>query len=321
MKILLSLLVVAFLGSISIYAQKPVQDLPELQEWYSWPGALGSNISYLPGFSAQGGMNAVTQLRSGDPTWFNQFAYDTVSRFQWKELGSHYVVSVDFNNDGIPDYMDTRGRIYTGLKKGEMPNPEPVQTLSRGSFLWASVGDFNGDGYQDIFAPNSGKDFEIIFGGKDITKIRRTILSMPPYSMSDQWQMISAYVNEEGNGRLISSRRSDFSEGFYLYGLTFETTPNDSVVVNLKVLSAIEVLKQTNDQQIFEKYVYSFYQSKVKKEYSLIIHTAQVGSNPGESRGYAVEQDKFRYVATMLQQQCPLAAFREVLTETVWKIL
>ena len=135
MKTLFCLFVVVLLVTVPLYAQRPVQELPELQEWYSWNGAKNDYISYLPNFSQNGGTNAITQYREGEPTWYNQFAYDTTNRFQWKELGSHHVVQVDFNNDGISDYIDTRGRIYTSLKKGEIPMSEPVLTLSRGSFF------------------------------------------------------------------------------------------------------------------------------------------------------------------------------------------
>ncbi|MBS1538591.1 MAG: VCBS repeat-containing protein, partial [Bacteroidetes bacterium] len=278
-------LLVIVLNSAMLSAQTPVVDLPELQEWYSWPGALSAHISYLPNFSAQG--DAITQYRKGEPTWFNRFPYDTTNQFSWKELGSVFVVSVDFNNDGIQDYMDTRGRIYTSSNKGEMPNPEPVKTLSRGSFIWASTGDFNGDGYEDIFAPNSGQDYEIIFGGKDITKIHRTI-SIVPNSTS----LISAYVNEVGKARLITYKSSDFSEGFYLYGLTFEGTPNDSVIVNLKELDKIIVNKQIkNDPSIFLPSYSVLYQSKQYKEYTLIARKSK-----GGTKTYKIENDNLIFV-------------------------
>ena len=306
MKTLLCISSLLLIIAAPLHAQKPVvQELPELQEWYSWSGAKAGHVSYLPNFSKNGGMNAITQLRSGDPTWFNRFAYDTVNQFSWKEGGSFFVVPVDFNKDSVTDYMDTYGHIYTGLKAGEMPNPEPVHTVSRGGFLWAKVGDFNGDGYDDIFTPNTSYDFEIIFGGSDLTKIHRTI-SKFPLSTSP----ICAYVNELGQGRFISYRKDDLAEGFYLYGLTFEGTPNDSIVINMKLLSSIREEKTNKNQQIFISSAYMLYNDVERKNHFFnIVEYPDGGVGKVRTRSYLIKSDSFnfiRYNAPGTNQDCAI---------------
>lgn len=73
---------VLLLIAAPLFAQKPVVELPELQEWYSVSGT-GSGVSYLPGFSSDGGMNAIAVAAPNSPTWYNRFAYDTVNQFSW----------------------------------------------------------------------------------------------------------------------------------------------------------------------------------------------------------------------------------------------
>ncbi|MBS1537047.1 MAG: VCBS repeat-containing protein, partial [Bacteroidetes bacterium] len=164
MKTLLLSLLVIVLNSAMLSAQTPVLDLPELQEWYSWPGAQGSYISYLPNFdSANGGMNAITQKRKGDPTWFNRFAYDTTNQFSWNG-GSWSVVQVDFNGDGISDYLDGEGRVYQGIEKGKPPGAGFGKYERGGDNPF--VGDFNKDGFEDVVTPSrESQTFRIIFGG------------------------------------------------------------------------------------------------------------------------------------------------------------
>ena len=103
MKTLLSLFSLILILAVPVFAQEPIQNLPILQEWYSWPGAYGKVISYLPNFKKNGGENAIVQGRKNNPTWFNRFAYDTVNQFSWKDDGANYIVRGDFNGDGFAD--------------------------------------------------------------------------------------------------------------------------------------------------------------------------------------------------------------------------
>ncbi len=100
--------------------------------------------------------------------------------------------------------------------------------------------------------------------------------------------LITAYKNENGKSRFIAYRTDDYSESFYLYGITIEGSPNDSVIVSLKLLSEIEEKKQSKTDQIFESNLICFYESKVLKKYALI--TTKIG---GVAQGYNIIADKF----------------------------
>ena len=281
-------LIIVLLMVVPCRAQQPPLNLPELEEWYSWPGGKSSHISYLPGFSANGGMNAITQWRDGDPTWFNQFAYDTVNRFSWKEGGSKVVVQIDFNNDGIFDYFDTGGRIYTSQIKGEQPNPEPVAVTSVGGSGLSVIGDINKDGYPDLLLARSPLEtsvgLDIVYGGLDLTHLRvvRAITSEPLGSL------IAMYFNENQGLRMITYYSNPSSEAFILYGLTFKASTGDSVIVGTTILDRIVESRLSKDQGIFSAYSTCFYESKALKKDILI--TTKSG---GSTQGYNISADKF----------------------------
>jgi len=178
MKTLIVSLISMLLACAPLSAQTPVvQDLPELEEWYSWPGAFGGHISYLPNFDvANGGINAITQRRSGNPTWYNRFAYDTTNQFTW--ISPWVVTRVDLNGDGLIDYVDAEGNVYQGVKENSPPIPVvgvKYSGLQGGGF----VGDFNNDGFEDIIVTTTqAQTFMIQFGGKDLLHLRRTTVSM-----------------------------------------------------------------------------------------------------------------------------------------------
>lgn len=274
-----------------LQAQKPVLNLPELQEWYSWDGAKTSHISYLPNFSAQG-TNAITQWRYSDPTWFNRFAYDTVNQFSWKQGGSAIVMQIDFNNDGIMDYFDTGGRIYTSSSKGSIPSQEPVAQVSVGGSRGALVGDINKDGYLDLILPRSPAELfiglDIVYGGADLTKLR---IAQPIQSSSLYGRFMRMYLDDNKNLRMITYRESDFGEGFELYGLTFEGSPSDSITVSMKLLSSIKEDNTNKNQHIFEPSTATLYTSKVDKRIAFIVSKSLAVEPSGRSFGYLISND------------------------------
>ncbi len=281
MKTLYCFIVATLLCVVPLSAQKPVQELPEMQEWYRWDGAQGGYISYLPGFSADGGMNAITQKRDGDPTWFNRFAYDTTNQFSWNG-GAWTVVQLDLNGDGIPDYIDGEGRVYQGLEKGKPPGAGFGRYERGGDKFF--VADFNKDGFDDMLTPtNEAKTFRIIFGGKDLTRLRSTQgYYLRPYSTG-----VSAYINEKGEPRLLTFYRTNVSEGFYLDALQFETK-GDSIVVSLKQLSSIQETKADKNQQIFYPTMSGLYINKAANERTFLVST-----KAGDIRMYSTVMDKF----------------------------
>jgi hypothetical protein len=131
------------------------------------------------------------------------------------------------------------------------------------------VGDFNHDGYEDIIVPtNAGRTFMILLGGKDLKQLRQMRVDYYGQSYSTG---ISAYKNEQGQPRLITYKSSDNSEGFYLYGLNFSASPNDSIIVSLQELDKIEELKKSKTDQIYAGNTSCLYENKKTKEYTLLV--------------------------------------------------
>jgi len=300
MKIVYVLIIL--LCGINAVAQENAASLPELQEWYSIKGGGYSPfISYLPGFdSLGGGMNAITQERSRSyaPVFYNRFPFDTTAQFQWKSDGAYIIAQIDFNNDGIHDYLDRKGRLYTGSKKGEKPNPEPIYQFSDGIVLDYFIHDFNSDTYPDMLIWYEGYPFAIIFGGKDLRNLQRVLVTQPrktydPNSFT-YTQYVGAYSNENGKPRILIYGIEAYSEGFYLYGIR-TASKGDSVEIFLDELDKIEVEKEEKDQP--QKYWYLlsaiYQQSHNSIPFFNIYEAPQIDGGRPQPRGFTIENDKF----------------------------
>ena len=267
------------------------QTLPELQEWYSIKGGVSALVSYLPGFdSVGGGLNAITHTRrNSDPVFYNRFPFDTASQFQWKPGGGEIVVQIDFNNDGIHDYVDYRGRLYTGSKKGEKPNSEPIRTLTTRIADRNFIHDFNNDSYPDVMIRNGAGGVEILFGNKELTQIKRTIKSYPRAA-----DFIGGYSNEHGKPRMILYSHEDYTEGFYLYGIR-SASKGDSTEIFLDELDKIEIQKLTKDEPA--KFISNSTMIYQEKSYSVpfvnIFKNKNTDTNEFKSYGYVIQDDKF----------------------------
>ncbi len=148
MKTLLSLLVVVLLCSMSVFAQRPIQDsIPQLQEWWRADNMQYAKygMTWLDNFY-QGKGALVVWTPQGVKTWQLRFPGDTMNVFTW-EKGSSNIKTGDFNGDGITDYVDENGNIYEGIKNGEPPKAESV---SFGQYYPEAITDLNGDGNDDI---------------------------------------------------------------------------------------------------------------------------------------------------------------------------
>ena len=277
------------------------QNLPELHEWYSIKGGiLGARVSYLPGFdSVGGGLNALTiKMSKGDPVFYNRFPFDTASQFQWKPGGGEIVVQIDFNNDGIHDYLDTKGRLYTGSKKGEKPNPEPIYQFSDGIVLDYFIHDFNNDTFPDMLIWYEGYPFAIIFGGKDLKKLQRVLVSQPrktydPNSFT-YTQYVGAYSNENGKPRILIYGIEAYSEGFYLYGIR-TANKGDSTEIFLDELDKIEIQKlNKNEPQKYSVNPTLLYQlDKNSVPYFKIFELDEKDKLILHPDGFLIEKDKF----------------------------
>ena len=249
------------LCGINVMAQENAASLPELQEWYSWKGSIfntGGRVSYLPGFdSVGGGMNAITQHRNGkDIVWYNRFPFDTTSQFQWKPKGAYGVYQIDFNNDGLPEYVDDNGFVYTTTKKGNKPNPEPVDTLFNKGLYSPLIGDMNNDGFTDVIDPNSETSFDVIFGNQDLTKILSVSVQFSKPS-----DYIGGYFSESGKPRIILFNDWGSFESFAIYAVTITYTGNQPSVA-LEQLDIIRTFKGSSDEKIYSMFLTGFFNNQ-----------------------------------------------------------
>ena len=241
------LILIMLVCGINAMAQENAASLPELQEWYSWKGSIfntGGRVSYLPGFdSVCGGLNAITQHRNGkDIVWYNRFPFDTANQFQWKSKGAYGVYQIDFNNDGLPEYVDDNGFVYTTTKKGNKPNPEPVDTLFNKGLYSPLIGDMNNDGFTDVIDPNSETSFDVIFGNQDLTKILSVSVQFSKPS-----DYIGGYFSESGKPRIILFNDWGSFESFAIYAVTITYTGNQPSVA-LEQLDIIRTFKGSSEK-------------------------------------------------------------------------
>ncbi|MFN8361171.1 MAG: VCBS repeat-containing protein [Candidatus Kapaibacterium sp.] len=293
MKTLLSLFSLILILAVPVFAQEPIQNLPILQEWYSWPGAYGKVISYLPNFKKNGGENAIVQGRKNNPTWFNRFAYDTVNQFSWKDDGANYIVRGDFNGDGITDYWTARDRVHRGIAEGEFPSDIPdTNYFHSEEYGTKYVVDVNKDGYDDLLqqwyvdACTSCPLLRIVFGGKDLRHLRETIVGTSP----NYWRAVSVFQNEKKEPRLVVYQSSNFAEAFYLYGLSCRAGVGDSIIVELKELDKFVESKSTKTDVIFYEGITRLYEDTKKQEHTLLV----TYSTPKKTLPIAISGDKFR---------------------------
>jgi hypothetical protein len=282
------LIIIMLLCGINAVAQENAASLPELQEWYSWKGSIfntGGKVSYLPGFdSIGGGMNAITQHRNGkDIVWYNRFPFDTANQFQWKSKGAYGVYQIDFNNDGLPEYVDDNGFVYTTTKKGNKPNPEPVDTLFNKGLYSPLIGDMNNDGFTDVIDPNSETSFDVIFGNQDLTKILSVSVQFSKPS-----DYIGGYFSESGKPRIILFNDWGSFESFTIYAVTITYTGNQPSVA-LEQLDIIRTFKGSSDEKIYD-YLSTFF---IYDESSKITILVANRDDIIASEIWKIENDKF----------------------------
>jgi hypothetical protein len=282
------LILIMLLCGINAVAQENAASLPELQEWYSIKGGVGFYVSYLPGFdSVGGGLNAISYKfnTSNNPVFYNRFPFDTVNQFQWKSGGGYAVFQLDANGDGIPDYFDYLGRIYRG-RKGQKPESEPSVNLNRSGTLWTLIGDLNKDSLEDMLVVNSNtnRNFDIILGNKDISKISAVRVSFPVETS----HYIGSYFSESGKPRIIFYYDWGSFESFAIYAVTITYTGNQPSVA-LEQLDIIRTFKGSSDEKIYD-YLSTFF---IYDESSKITILVANRDDIIASEIWKIENDKF----------------------------
>jgi hypothetical protein len=282
------LILIMLVCGINAVAQENAASLPELQEWYSIKGRVSGLISYLPGFdSVGGGLNAIAYKfnTSNNPVFYNRFPFDTVNQFQWKSGGGYAVFQLDANGDGIPDYFDYLGRIYRG-RKGQKPESEPSVNLNRSGTLWTLIGDLNKDSLEDMLVVNSNtnRNFDIILGNKDISKISAVRVSFPVETS----HYIGSYFSESGKPRIIFYYDWGSFESFTIYAVTITYTGNQPSVA-LEQLDIIRTFKGSSDEKIYD-YLSTFF---IYDESSKITILVANRDDIIASEIWKIENDKF----------------------------
>ena len=271
------------------------QTLPELQEWYSIKGSIfntGAKVSYLPGFdSLGGGMNAITQHINGkDIVWYNRFPFDTTAQFQWKSGGAFDVYQLDANGDGIPDYFDTKGRVYRG-RKGQKPESEPAIILSRGGTQNPLIGDLNNDGYDDLLAYNDPDYFDVILGNRELSAMTRTTVEFP----TKNHHYVGGYFSEQGKPRIILFHTTVSDETFTIYDVIITNTGNQPKVT-LEYLHQISEFKN-NGENVYDPYRgYLYWNKRTGQNYLMLTKTVKPGENKVTRVGYTIANDKLIFV-------------------------
>ncbi len=280
------------------------QTLPELQEWYSWKGKSGHIINYLPGFdSLGGGLNAITQRRSSSntPTWYNRFRYDTINHFSWPNHSGSYIVFGDFNGDGNRDYWGSYDRVFRGIKNGAFPNKTPdtnYDNQDANGYRW--VGDFNNDGYDDVFQqwntiPElSDPLFRIIWGGSDLKRLKQTISDK---LIDIEANVIGIFKNEQGQWRIITHERAYFYDRFNLYALNVLPSTGDTPKIQLQLRDLISEQNPAKNEYYFSDYFNHLYWNKrTGQNYLTVTKSGKEGETKDTTIGYTIVNNKFIFL-------------------------
>ena len=234
------LLLCCLISAYTLRAQD-TSKIPSLKVWYEIPNVW--NASYLEKFdTANGGNGALVLNRSWGEgqTIYMQGRGDTTNRFTWERWGGmgggQYVETVDFNGDGVNDYLQGDGIIYRGKTKNAPPESIPV---ARYDITFYGIGrrcvaDFNNDGKEDLLSgivsgipldrapgPFIGR---IILGNSDLTKMK--VLEMPVVKgvAEDIQNIVSAWRENGKNYLVLYEYTPDTfdprSDGFVLYEFT-----------------------------------------------------------------------------------------------------
>ena len=231
------------LGSAGLCAQD-TSKIPTLKVWYEVPGVY--DASYVENFDTdRGGKNALVlyRPRGESSTLYMRDRGDTVNMFTWGKWKTYdaglWAGQVDFNGDGISDYLLDDGVVYQGRVKNGPPDSLPVAKYALNYWGIASrrVDDFNGDGKQDFItgtvstsvqssAP-SGPIGKIILGNSDLTKME--VVDMPQLEGAYSIQNIVSAWRENGKSYVVLYQYTDSgynprSDKFVLYEFVITDT-------------------------------------------------------------------------------------------------
>ena len=296
------LLLCCLISAYTLRAQD-TSKIPSLKVWYEIPNVERSH--FIEDFdTVNNGLNALVINRTWGEgqTLYMTSKIDTVSHFTWGRWENNstgrWAAKIDFNGDGVSDYMLDRGIVYRGIAKNTPPDPTPVAKYQIP--FWRldrrCIADFNGDGKEDLLdrtvedptidkAPNDVIG-QIILGNSDLTKMK--VLEMPVVKgvAEDIQNIVSAWRENGKNYLVLYEYTPDTfdprSDGFVLYEFTITA---DSAV-HYTELDYIPFKSWPSNVVPYYSYSSSFvWHSRDMKEHTLVV---TLGPNIRTSEVYSI---------------------------------
>lgn len=277
MKTVCVLLALVGMTTTFCFSQTPVP----LEEWTSIKGwidssfappkqfGIGSRFSVLSHIPNQQNKNAIvmnyynySRVATYDRTWMFDNSKDTVDRFSWLPGASNNLCELDFNGDGIIDYVTGAGLLLG--RKDDYPDTSQHYPIYTGGVRAGSrkntYGDVNGDSKDDIFYYHvADKTYpnvmSIITGNTDVSKVKTSHITSPVLSDTTMHEVaVVLYKNKQGAWRLITYTWANFffknpppgkwvnipeKSEIRLYGVEFKQQL-DSTTVTLTKLDAYQ---------------------------------------------------------------------------------
>lgn len=150
-----------------------------------WQAALSNGSALIP------------SKGPGDYNWLKNWA-----------VGNNWVpFTGDFNGDGLDDLLTwdyTTGNWQVALSTGQsfLPQPFWLQSWSAGSNLVPLIGDFNGDGYDDIVVWNPGTgDWQVALS--DGTRFIPSGSWLNPWAISRAWTPLVGDFDGDGRSDIL----------------------------------------------------------------------------------------------------------------------
>jgi len=276
--------------------------IPTLPIWYEAQGI--SKVSFLENFDvANGGNNAIAINKNCGETWYlGNGKVDTNNKFCWGR--GYWVAKVDFNGDGIADYIDDNRNIFQGEQKDSPPQTKPVATYQAfqmpvpGRQNRYFVDDFNNDGKEDIIVPGLYNLAKILLGNSDVNKMQVATLPTIQNTAYSLQYVVGAWKDTDGKNKIVLYQQTDTNyairtEAYFLY----EFKINNDLTVEYTALDTTS-FKDFKDK-LTPSYLYAssfVWHSKDNSMHTLI-------APYGASDIYAISLNKMKYKWSKLRRE------------------